>query len=125
MTIASPIWMAPMWKPTRAFAVSRLEVLFTDGAWPPDAVDGEPWITIEAVVAPDPSEGLGAGYDVICSTTLATPERRKVVDVPQPFGPRIIPAGWWLALCHDRPSWDADPDDQRAEISVLVHGCEV
>lgn len=128
LPIADPIWLDTMWKPTRPFCLSRIEVtLGTDGQ---DTVDpGSGPITVQLVIAQDPAEGLGAGYFTIAEAILEPTEagplaRRVVADVPWPFGPRIIPAGWWVAACHDCV-WEHHPDEKPPVLSLHPHGTYV
>jgi hypothetical protein len=130
--IANPIWMWPMWKPTRPYCLSYIEVtLGTDGQ---DTVDPGgieiAGITVQLVIAPDPADGLGAGYFTIAEAFLdargpgVPMQRRAVAEVPWPFGPRIIPAGWWVAACHDC-DWEHHPDEKPPNLSLQPHGTDL
>lgn len=114
--IAAPAWLNTMWKPTRPFCLSRIEVTLTPGSVPSNP------IRVQVVIAQDPSQGLGAGYFPVAEATVDFPDRRAVADAPWPFGPRIIPAGWWVAALHDQGSWVPWADEVPAKLSVQLHG---
>lgn len=121
--IASPVWMAPMWKPVRPFCLSRLEVTLGDGAWPGGLP--APDITVQLVVAEDPKEGTNGGYLVVAEATLGVGDRRVVEEVPWPFGPRILPAGWWVAACHNVNWLYLFEDEVIPVLTLQLHGTDV
>lgn len=120
--LLDPVWMAPLWKPERPFCLSRVQAVFGPGVVPGTPASAP--ITCQVVIAPDPAEVLNAGYFTIAEVVIANPvtEPTAVAEVEWPFGPRMIPAGWWVACCHDRAAHYTNTDEVEATLTVTLHG---
>lgn len=121
------VWLSPMWTPVRPFALAWIEATLTPG---PGGVGGTrpPGdITVTVAIAEDPAEGHHAGYTNIGEVVLEAAgltKYRAIAEVPQPFGPRIIPAGWWVAAHHDS-TWEPLAGDDPMHLSFRLHGTDL
>lgn len=116
--IASPVWMAPLWKPERAFCLSRVQAVIGPGAIP-----GTGPITVQVVIAEDPEQHVGAGYLTVAEVVIDPDvSRTAVAEVEWPFGAQMLPAGWWVGACHDNDAAYTNPDEVEATMTLTLHG---
>lgn len=126
--ILDPVWMYPLWKPTRPFCLSRIEVTLGAGHPPFYYWDARP-LTVQLVIAEDPKDGMEVGYYTIAEAVMEVRgdigiDRRVVADVPWPFGPRILPPGWWVGACHNS-HWIPNDGEEVPVLSIQLHGTDV
>jgi hypothetical protein len=123
--IEDPWWIPPLWRTARPFALSRVTAALTPGLVP---LPYDQEFRVQVVIAPDPEQHMDAGYFPIAELKLnAVGKRSAIVDIPWPFGVRMIPAGWWVCFTHDKKGviQDVSTEYPVAKLSGRLYGCDL